>query len=173
MSKPLHQFFTKDHQRIEYLLDKAAGQPGAIQTEYYNRFRTALLRHIKMEETVLFPAAKKINETVMTGIIPRFKLEHGALTALMVPPPASALIKAIKYVIEKHDKAEEESGGLYDICEALAQGQTQDLLNLLKNTAEVPVHPPNPAPFALEAAKRALARANYDFDDIVLLFDEK
>lgn len=91
----------------------------------------------------------------------------------MVPPPASALIKAIKYVIEKHDKAEEESGGLYDICEALAQGQTQDLLNLLKNTAEVPVHPPNPAPFALEAAKRALVRANYDFDDIVLLFDEK
>lgn len=67
--------------------------------------------------------------------------------------------------------AEEEEGGLYDVCEALTSGQTQELLDQLADTEEVPVHPPNPAPIALESARRALARAGYDFDDMVRLSD--
>lgn len=120
-----------------------------------------------MEEKILFPAAKKANDAVMQKLIPRYRLEHGALTALMVPPPSSSLIKVIRYVLEKHDMAEEEPGGLYDVCEALTSGQTQDLLGQLANAEEVPVHPPNPAPIALESARRALARAGYDLDEIV------
>jgi hemerythrin superfamily protein len=167
MNKPLHQFFTKDHHRIETLLNKATEQLDEIKMEYYHQFRTGLLRHIKMEEKTLFPAAKKANDAVMQKLIPRYRLEHGALTALMVPPPTLSLIKAIRYVIEKHDMAEEEEGGLYDVCEALTQGQTQELLDQLADTEEVPVHPPNPAPIALESARRALARAGYNYDEIV------
>jgi uncharacterized protein YjgD (DUF1641 family) len=167
MNKPLHQFFTKDHHRIDTLLTKATEQPGEINLEYYHQFRTGLLRHIKMEEKIFFPAAKKANQAVMQKLIPRYRLEHGALTALMVPPPTSSLIKAIRYVLEKHDMAEEEPGGLYDVCEALTHGQTQELLDQLADTEEVPVHPPNPAPIALESARRALARAGYDYDEIV------
>jgi len=165
MNKPLHQFFTKDHHRIDNLLNKATEQPGEINMEYYHQFRTGLLRHIKMEEKTLFPAAKKANQEVMQKLIPRYRLEHGALTALMVPPPTLSLIKVIKYVLEKHDMAEEEAGGLYDVCEELTHGQTQELLEQLAATEEVPVHPPNPAAIALESARRALARAGYDFDD--------
>ena len=84
----------------------------------------------------------------------------------MVSPPALSL-KVIRYVLEKHDMAEEESGGLYDVCEALTSGQMQELLDQLLHTEEVPVHPPSPAPIALESAKRALARAGYDLDQIV------
>lgn len=170
MNKPLYQFFTKDHHRIEQLLNKATEQPEEMDMAYYHRFRSALLRHIKMEEKVLFPAAKNANDAVMQKLIPRYRLEHGALTALMVPPPTAALIKVIRHVLENHDRAEEEPGGLYDVCEALTQGQTQELLNQLADTEEVPVHPPNPAPIAVEAARRALARAGYDFDAIILLF---
>lgn len=147
-------------------MNKAILPDGSIDMRYYNRFRTGLLRHIKMEEKILFPAAMGVDKEVMTKILPRFRLEHGALTALMVPPPTAVLIKVIKHVIDKHDFAEEEPGGLYDICEQLTEGQTDRLLEQLSNTTEVPVHPPNPAPFALEAAKRSLARANYDFDTI-------
>lgn len=167
MNKPLHQFFTEDHHRIDKLLNKATEQPGEIEMNYYHKFRTGLLRHIKMEEKTLFPAAKKANHTVMQALIPKYRLEHGALTALMVPPPTSSLIKVIRYVLEKHDMAEEEQGGLYDVCEALTRGQTQELLEALRDTEEVPVHPPNPAPIALESARRALERAGYDFDEIV------
>jgi hypothetical protein len=98
--------------------------------------------------------------------MPRYRLEHGALTALVVPPPTLSVIKVIRHVL-KHDEAEEEPGRLYDVCEALTHGQTQELLDQLTNTKEVPVHPPNSAPVALAPAKRTLVRAGYDFDKIV------
>ena len=166
MNKPLYHFFAEDHHRIDLLLNKALEAPGEIDLNYYHQFRTQLLRHIKMEEKTLFPAAKKANLAVMQQIIPRYRLEHGALTALMVPPPTLSLINVIRYVLEKHDLAEEEPGGLYDVCEALTMGQTQEILDELATTEEVPVHPPNPAPIAIESARRALARAGYDYDVI-------
>ncbi|MEO6883627.1 MAG: hemerythrin domain-containing protein [Bacteroidia bacterium] len=166
MNKPLHQFFTEDHHRIDQLLHKATEQADEIEMNYYHQFRTRLLRHIKMEEKTLFPAAKKANLELMQQLIPRYRLDHGAITALMVPPPTSSLIKVIRHLLEKHDLAEEEPGGLYDVCEALTHGETKELLIQLANTEEVPVHPSNPAPIAIESARRALARAGYDFDEI-------
>ena len=38
------------------------------------------------------------------------------------------------------------------------------LYTSLATIEEVPVHPPNSAPIAIESARRALARAGYDFD---------
>ncbi len=172
MNKPLHQFFTEDHHRIDKLLTQATEQQGEIDMNYYNQFRTRLLRHIKMEEKTLFPAAKKVDQAVMQKLIPRYRLEHGALTALMVPPPTLSLVKVIRHVLEKHDLAEEEPGGLYDVCEALTHGQTQELLVQLAGTEDVPVHPPNPAPIAIESARRALQRAGYNFNEIVGLAHE-
>jgi hemerythrin superfamily protein len=172
MNKPLHQFFENDHRQIDSFLNMAIEDPNEIDINYYHQFRTRLLRHIKMEEKLLFPAAKKANPEVIKEIIPRYRLDHGAITALMVPPPTVSLIKVIRYILEKHNIAEEEPGGLYDICEALTQGQTQELLDKLKATTEVPVQAPNPAPIAIAAAKRALTRAGYDFDDIVRLTQE-
>ena len=167
MNKPIHNFFTADHQRLEGLLDKATEQPDTVDMTYYHQFRSGLFRHIKMEEKILFPAAKKADLAVTDALIPQYRLEHGALTALLVPPPTVTLIKVIRYILEIHDLAEEEPGGLYDVCEALTQGQTEELLVQLNAAAEVPVHPPNPAPIALESAKRALIRAGYDYDEIV------
>lgn len=173
MNKPLHQFFENDHREIDRLLNKAMENPNEIEIEYYYQFRIRLLRHIKMEEKILFPAAKKINPEVIKEVIPQYRLEHGAITALMVPPPTLSLINVIRYILEKHNLAEEEPGGLYDICEALTLGQSQELLNTLMATKEVSVHPPNPAPIAIEAARRALQRAGYDYDEIVRLTHEK
>lgn len=169
MSKPIHDFFTEDHRRIEQLLDKATERLEEIDMDYYLQFRTQILRHIKMEEKILFPAAKNANLEVMQKLIPRYRLEHGAITALMVPPPTLSLIKVIRHVLEQHDLAEEEEGGLYDVCEALTQGQTEDLLVQLLHADEVPVHPPNPAPIAIESARRALLRAGYDYDALCQL----
>ena len=137
--------------------------------DYYHQFRKGLLPNIKMEEKTLFPAARKVDPSVMQEIIPRYRLKHGAITALMVPTPDADLIKVIRHALEKHDMAEEEPGRLYDVCEALTQGQTEELLELLAEVEEVPVHPPNPAPIAIESARRALIRAGYDYDDIVQL----
>lgn len=167
MNKILHQFFTKDHHRIEKILNKATENPDRIDMAYYHQFRTQLLRHIKMEEKILFPAVKKVNPDVAKALLPQYRLEHGALTALMVPPPDMSLIKVIRYLLDKHDLAEEEPGGLYDVCERLTQGQTQEILDQLLATKEVPVHPPNPSPIAMASARRALERAGYDYDNML------
>ena len=168
MNKPLHHFFTKDHEQIEKILIKATEITGKIDMDFYHQFRTQLLRHIKMEEKILFPAAKKADADVTKELLPQYRLEHGALTALLVPPPTDSLIKVIRYLLEKHDLAEEEPGGLYDVCEHLTQDQTQELLDQLHATKEVPVHPPNPAPIAMASARRALERAGYDYDEMLL-----
>ncbi len=170
MNRPLYQFFTEDHHRLEGLLSKAT-ENAEIEMDCYHQFRTGLFRHIKMEEKILFPAAKKADPNVTSELIPQFRLEHGALTALLVPPPTITLIKIIRYILEIHDLAEEKPGGLYEVCEALTHGETQELLTQLRATEEVPVHPPNPAPIAIESAKRALARAGYDYDEIVKIIE--
>ncbi len=167
MNKRLYQFFADDHHRIDNLLNKATEQASEIDLNYYHQFRTQLLKHIKMEEKILFPAAKKANPALMKELLPQYRLEHGALTALMVPTPTPSLIKVIRYLLKKHNLKEEGLDGLYDICEGLTQGQTQELLVQLIATKEVPIHPPNSAPYALEVARRALVRAGYDFDEIV------
>jgi|SRR6185312_6650537 len=167
MNKPLYHFFTNDHHRIDQLLDKATENPGEVETNYYHQFRTGLLKHIKMEEKILFPAAQKANENVPLPLAAKLRLDHAALTSLMVVPPSEEVIKVLRYILDKHDLLEEEPGGMYDVCERLTEGETNTLLQQLEKVAEVPVHPFNEAEYALDVAKRTLVRAGFDFDEIV------
>lgn len=164
MNKPLYNFFTEDHRRIEDLLAKATEDLNAIQMEYYHRFRTGLLKHIKMEEKILFPATQKANGGIALPLAAKLRLDHGAITALMVVPPSKEVIKVLLHVLEKHDLLEEEPGGMYDMCEKLTEGETQQLLKQLEQVTEVPVQKFNSADYALGAAKRALERAGFNFD---------
>ena len=166
MNKQLYYFFTNDHRRIEDLLEKAIENINDIKTEYYQQFRTGLLTHIKMEEKILFLAAQKANGNVPIPLAAQLRLDHGAITALTVPPPTPGLIKVLKHVLDIHDELEEKAGGMYDICESLTQNQTDEILQQLHNTTLVPVHPHNTAPIAMEAARRALTRAGFDYDTL-------
>lgn len=166
MDKRLHEFFTTDHRRLDDLLYKAIQQPEEINMEYYLPFRTGLLTHIKMEEKILFLAAQKANGNVPLPLAAQLRLDHGALTALMTVPPTSELIKVLLYILDKHDLAEEEPGGMYDACDALTQSETDDILEQLANVTEVPVHLPNASPIVFDAAKRALERAGYNYDEL-------
>lgn len=167
MNKPLYNYFTKDHRRIEDLLEKAIENINDVNMEYYHQFRTGLLKHIKMEEKILFPAAQKANGGVPLPLAAKLRLDHGALTSLMVVPPTPDVIKAVKHILEKHDILEEEEGGMYDACEILSDEETKALLEQLDLVTEVPVHPHNKADYALQAAKNSLVRAGFDYDKII------
>lgn len=169
MNKLLHQFFTQDHRRIEEILERAIKDPTNIDMDIYYQFRTGLLTHIKMEEKILFPAAQKGNNGVALPIAAQLRLDHGALTALMTIPPTAEVLKVLNYILEKHDVLEEEPGGMYDACEALTQNQTQEILEELTKVTPVPMHPVNNSTFVFGAAKRALERAGYDYDELVRL----
>ncbi|MBP9134033.1 MAG: hemerythrin domain-containing protein [Saprospiraceae bacterium] len=168
MSKLLYDFFTADHRRIEVLLDRATEDIDNIDEELYHQFRTGLLKHIKMEEKVLFPAAQKANGGVPLPLAAKLRLDHGALTSLMVVPPNEAVIRVIRHILEIHDELEEQKGGMYEACENLTHGEVYFLLEQLKNITDVPVHPFNKAEYALEATKRAVNRAGFDYDQILL-----
>ncbi|MBS1739347.1 MAG: hemerythrin domain-containing protein [Bacteroidetes bacterium] len=168
MNKPLFDFFTNDHRRIETWLDKATKHPGKIDEESYHQFRTGLLKHIKMEERILFPAAQRANGDVPIILADQLRTEHGAITALLVLPPTESVIKVLRFLLVNHDWLEEKPGGMYDICENLTQQETDQILQQLNLATEVPVLPYNPADYALDSAKRALIRAGFDFDEIVI-----
>lgn len=169
MNKPLHDFFTKDHERLDAILNEATANSEIVDETLYHQFRVGLLTHIKMEEKILFPAARRANNNEPIPMMAQLRLDHGALTALMTVPPTKDVIKVIRYILTIHDLKEEESGGMYDICERLTKGETDELLEVLAQTTEVPVHPPNPSDYVMGATKRALERAGYDFDEIAAL----
>lgn len=164
MNRPLHAFFTRDHRRLEAVLEQAFADPENIDHGLYGAFRAGLLRHIGMEEKILFPAAQQANGGELLPIQAQLRLEHGAITSLMVIPPSVALKGVIDHVLERHDLLEEEPGGMYDVCEGLTTHQTQELLDRLAEVPETPVHAPNPSPKAIGAARRAMARAGFDYD---------
>lgn len=164
MSGPLHAFFTEDHRRLEAILDAAFAQAGRIDQVKYNAFRAGLLRHIGMEEKILFVAAQEVNGGTPLPVQAKLRLDHGALTALMVIPPSEALTRVIRHVLDLHDAIEEQPGGMYEACELLANHRTDALLERLAHVPETPVHPPNPSPKAIGAARRAMARAGFDYD---------
>lgn len=167
MNQEVYQFFTNDHHRIEQILEKAIIHLDAIEMELYNDFRIHLLTHIKMEEKIFFPAALQANNGVPLPLAAKLRLDHGALTSLVVVPPNAEIIKVIQYILEKHDLLEEAPGGMYDVCGQLTKDQTTILLEKLKSTTLVPVHPCNTHTSVLGAAKRSVARAGFDYDEIV------
>lgn len=165
--RALYEFFTADHRRIERILEEATVDKDNVNLEKYHHFRVGLLTHIKMEEKILFVAAQKANGGEPLPLQAKLRLDHAALTSLLVCYPTPDVIKVIDHVMEEHDILEEEEGGMYEACEQLTQHETQQLLEELKSVTPVPVHPFNEAPYVLDVAKRTVKRAGFDFDAIV------
>ena len=157
----LYDFFEKDHRRIEDLLNRATKQEGAFDLAFYGQFRAALLRHIGLEERILFPAAQGVRGGEPFPAFPKIRLDHGALTALMVPSPTPSIVATIRKILAEHDALEESNGGPYDACEQLAADRVNELLDKLRDAPEVRILPHRDEPFVLEATKRAVERAGY------------
>ncbi len=165
MNGTLYKFFVGDHRRLEKILNQATASAPKYDLDLYGEFRAGLLKHIKMEENVIIPEAQKVREGKPLAIAPKLRLEHGALVALLVPPPSTKIVKALRGILSNHNRAEEVQGGLYDLCERLAGEQLDDLMKKVEDLPEVPVLPHKSGPNILEAAKRALERAGYNLDD--------
>ena len=171
MNKVLYDFFTNDHRRIEKLFDAATRDKDHVDLETYHQFRIGLLTHIKMEEKILFVAAQKANGGEPLPLQAKLRLDHGALSSLMVCVPSPEVLQVVTYILKQHDVLEEESGGMYEACEKLTQNDTQQILEQLRNVTSVPVHPFNEAAYVIDVARRAIARAGFDFDEILKASD--
>ncbi|MGJ7029530.1 hypothetical protein [Niabella hirudinis] len=161
---PLYDFFTADHRRIEKIFSEAIKDTNNVDLEKYHEFRVGLLTHIKMEEKILFAAAQQANGGAPLPLQAKLRLDHGALTSLLVCFPAPQVIEMIRHIMEQHDILEEEQGGMYEACEKLTRQEREQILEDLKRVTPVPVHPFNKASYVLEVAKRSAKRAGFDFD---------
>ncbi len=167
MNKRLYDFFTNDHRRIEKIFEEATENKDHIDLEKYHQFRIGLLTHIKMEEKILFVAAQQANGGKPLPLQAKLRLDHGALTSLMVCVPTPEVLPVVNYILEKHDVLEEQAGGMYEACEKLTENETEKILEALKKVTPVPVHPFNEAAYVIDVAKRSVRRAGFDFDEIL------
>jgi hypothetical protein len=136
MPAELHDFLSRDHQRLDLLLASCAE---AIDLTAYDAFRRGLLRHISIEERVLFPLLRK--RSGVTELERQLHRDHAALSVLLVPPPTRQEIDQIVSILGEHNEMEERDGGLYDVIETLSGDALAALMIRVHAIPEVPVTP--------------------------------
>jgi hemerythrin superfamily protein len=136
MPSDLHAFLAHDHERLDALLDECRRAEGVDCVEQYDEFRRGLLRHIGIEERVLFPELRK--RRGVTSLEQQLHRDHAALAAMLVPPPSHAEIEQITAILETHNRLEEDPGGLYEIIEELAG---EDLAAVMERVHAIPAIP--------------------------------
>jgi hypothetical protein len=158
---PIRQFLTADHRRLDALLDGAGDCTSPDELASYREFRGGLLKHIGIEEKILLMAAQRLRGGPLEQAA-RLRSDHGALVALLMPAPTPIIVRALRAVLAAHNPIEEGPGGVYDICEKLAQAEAGELMRKIRQAPEVPTNPNLTNPRILDATRRALARAGYD-----------
>jgi hypothetical protein len=159
---PLFRFMADDHVRLDGLLQKAAARPDVIDRAAYAQFRAGLLKHIGMEEKILFLEAQRRRGGEPLPVAAKLRLDHGALAALLVPSPTHAIVAAIRSILAGHNSIEEQPGGPYEVCEQLTGAEVDALLARLRSAPEVPVAAHADSPKVRAATRRALQRAGFD-----------
>ena len=162
MPGAIHRYLAGDHERLDTLLERAMSDPENIDVAAYAEFRAGLLKHIGIEEKVLFPAARKQRGGEALPLAAKLRLDHGALTALLVPSPTPPIVAAIRAILRTHNTIEEDAGGAYEQCEELTEAEIDRILLEMRNFPDVKVLPHVDSQFVMEAAGRALARAGYN-----------
>ena len=130
MAGDLHEFLARDHERLDVLLRSCLRGDHTS----YAEFRAGLLRHISIEERVLFPELRK--RGVGLAMEQQLHRDHAALAALLVPPPSRVEIEQIAAILEVHNEIEENAGGLYELVESLAG---DELVGLMARVHAIPV----------------------------------
>jgi len=162
MSGKIHRYLAGDHERLDTLLERAMPDPENIDAAVYAEFRAGLLKHIGIEEKVLFPAARQQRGGEALPLAAKLRLDHGALTALLVPSPTTPIVAAIRAILRVHNTIEEDAGGAYEQCEELIGAEIDRILLEMRNFPYVKVLPHVDNPFVMDATRRAIARAGYE-----------
>lgn len=162
---PLAQFLAGDHRRLDALLESAVTETGQVNHNAYDQFRAGLLRHIGMEEKILFPAVQRRRGGEPLPIAAKLRLDHGALATLLMPTPTPAILATVRRLLTDHNVLEEGAGGVYDLCDQLAGSEADSLLKALCAAPPVAVMPHSDSPAVMTTLRRTLERVGYRMDE--------
>lgn len=156
----LRRWLARDHEEIGAFLDAAIADPDHFDTEAYASFRERLLRHIGIEERILFPAVKRANEAQLPERIRALRVDHAALTTLLVPSPDRALALEIASLLDPHNLVEEQPQGVYDLCLSLLDHElAHTILHNARTRQPVPTTGYFDGRGTVRSAAEALAKA--------------
>src|SRR5574342_1116752 len=156
MSGPLAAWFAEDHARLDALLRRSAADAGAFDREAFEAFRGGLLRHIALEEKILFPAVRAARGGEPLPLERRLRVDHGAIASLLVPTPDAGIVAELRSILVPHNAVEEEPGGLYQACDELLAGEASGLLERIRAYPPVKLAPHRDGPHVLRTAEDAL-----------------
>lgn len=162
---PVSRFLAQDHERLDALLARAVREPGALDLAAFDAFRAGLLRHIAIEEKLLFPAVRAARAGEPHPDWRRLRIDHGALTSLLVPPPSEALVAEIRSILDPHNAVEESPGAPYESCDALlGPEEASALVERMRTYPPVKVAPYRDGPRVLRRAEDALRVSAKQFE---------
>jgi hypothetical protein len=161
MAQRVFEYLAGDHDRLEALLARATAVPEKTEIEAYEEFRRGLLRHISIEEKILLPAIARLQGGKPSPVAERLRSDHGALAALLVPPPSPPVIRTLLTILGLHNALEESGEGVYRRLDTLAGEAAEEIVRQMTAAPGVRTMPHNSRPEVLEATRRALARAGY------------
>ncbi|HEY0592020.1 MAG TPA: hemerythrin domain-containing protein [Thermoanaerobaculia bacterium] len=157
MASVLHEYLARDHDRLDAHLRAALRDDGSIDEQHYAEFRRGLLRHIGIEQKILFLELKRrVGESELVRQLHR---DHAALSALLVPPPTREGIETIRAILDAHNPLEEVPGGLYEIFEEATGEELDALMEKVRAYPEVPMAPYSDTPLLREATEKLLREA--------------
>ena len=153
---PIRRFLAHDHERLDTLLSSAVKPSGEIDLASYAEFRAGLLRHIGIEEKVLFPASQRANGGSPHPTMARLHRDHGALALLLVPTPTADIVAEVRSILDGHNEIEEGPDGVYAASDWLLGGDLEAVLEQLKTYPPVKVAPHFDGPGVARRAEDAL-----------------
>ncbi len=167
MKNDIYKYFADDHRRLEELLNRSFPGSDGIDEESYSDFRSGLLKHIALEEKILFPSILKFQNGKQHKYAAQLRLEHGAFAALLVHSPAKLINQVFLAIIPNHNKLEEGADGIYLACDTLPGEWINEMFLKINEYPAVPAMPYNDSQLAGNALRRAVERAGYNFDQII------
>jgi len=159
MPGSIFEFFAADHERLDALARQAVADPASFDRGAFDAFREGLLRHIGMEEKFLFPAVRKAAAGQSPPDLRRFRVDHAALTSLLVPTPTPELLGEILSILAPHNIAEEGAGGLYESCDTILGSDAASILARLSDYRGPKLRPYQDHPRVHRSAEGALRAA--------------
>ncbi len=159
MGGAIHDYFEADHARLDALAQRAGADPAALDRAAFDAFREGLLRHIGMEEKFLFPTVRRSAPGDAGLDLKRFRVEHAAITSLLVGTPTAELLMEIRSILTPHNAAEDGPGGLYEACDALLGSDAESVLARAREYRGPRLRPYQDHDRVLRSAKDALRLA--------------
>ncbi|MGC3974789.1 MAG: hemerythrin domain-containing protein [Nitrospira sp.] len=166
-------FLAADHRRLDGLLQATDVHPGRINREAYDQFRAGLLRHIGMEEKLLWPALQRWRGGGPLPLAAKLRLDHGALATLLMPTPTAQILATIRRILSEHNRVEEGPDGLYALCDRLPDTEMKPLWDAVQVAPTVSVMRHSDSPAVMKTLEGALARAGYRLEMLAPLEEEE